>query len=110
MNASIRLVLFPFIPLLFGCINHTAPAPFNVVVRGPASSCTIEVEGRRVTSDELLAIARLEAKRRRRAAVTTDESPYRCIGSVVFTLQRAGFKGVGFLGGTAGQGRVGNVR
>lgn len=100
MNLPIRAILiaaFPFV--VAGCGGQKAATPFNVVVRGPASSCTIEVEGRKVTTDELLAIARPEAKSGRCAHVDSDmaETPYRCLGGVIFTLQRAGFENVGFV-------------
>jgi len=78
---------------------HRSLPPFRVMVRGPASSCSIEVDGHKVTTDELFAIARPEAKSGRRAHLDTDmgQAPYRCIGGVIYTLQRAGFKNVGFI-------------
>ncbi|WP_242008204.1 biopolymer transporter ExbD [Sphingomonas ginsenosidivorax] len=78
--------------------QRTLP-PFRVMVRGPASSCSIEVDGRKVTTDELLAIARPEAKSGRRAHLDTDmgQTPYRCIGRAIYTLQRAGFTKVAFI-------------
>jgi biopolymer transport protein ExbD len=73
--------------------------PFRVMVRGPASSCSIEVDGHKVTTDELLAIARPEAKSGRLAHLDTDmgQTPYRCIGGAIYTLQRAGFTKVAFI-------------
>lgn len=81
-----------------GCVSGTTAKPFSVAVRGPASSCSIEVEGRKVTADELLGIGRLEAKAGRHAHIDSDmaQTPYRCIGGVIYTLQMAGFKNVGF--------------
>jgi biopolymer transport protein ExbD len=69
-----------------------------VVVRGPAPSCFIEVDGRKVTTDELLAIARPEVKPGRAARIDADmaQTPYRCIGGAIYTLQMAGFSDVGF--------------
>ena len=82
-----------------GCAAPATVQPFNVVVRGPAMSCTIEVEGRRVTADELFAIAEPEAKSGRRVHIDLDmaQAPYRCLGGTIYTLQRAGFKDVGFV-------------
>ncbi|MDT8757740.1 biopolymer transporter ExbD [Sphingomonas psychrotolerans] len=81
---------------LAGCA--TTLAPFNVLVRGPATSCSVEVQGRSVTTEELLAIAREEAKTRRAADVDFDgAAPYRCIGGAIYILQMAGFKKVGFV-------------
>ncbi|MFD1951769.1 hypothetical protein ACFSGX_13425 [Sphingomonas arantia] len=49
--------------------------------------------------DELLAIARPEAKPGRRAFIDSNmaETPYRCVGGAIFALQRAGFKEVSFV-------------
>jgi biopolymer transport protein ExbD len=48
--------------------------------------------------EELLAVARGEAKSGRGAQVDFDAAaPYRCIGGVVYTLQLAGFSRVGFI-------------
>jgi hypothetical protein len=76
-------------------------APFVVAVRGPATACTIEVAGRRVTLDELLAIARRQPKPKRHARIVSDmgPAPYRCIGGAIYTLQRAGFENVAFDAG-----------
>jgi hypothetical protein len=82
-----------------GCAAPATVAPFNIVVRGPATSCSIEVEGRKVTTDELFEIAQPEAKSGRRAHIDSDmaQTPYRCLGGAIYTLQRAGFKDVGFI-------------
>jgi hypothetical protein len=106
MKSSIQPLFVTFIPLaMAGCSTHAAVAPFNVVVRGPASSCSIEVNGHKVTADELLAIARPEATSGRRARIDTDmsETPYRCVGGAIFTLQRAGFVDVDFVAEPAQQ-------
>ena len=70
-----------------------------MVVRGPYSSCSIELDGKQMTSDELMAVAHSEAKPGRAARVETDmaDTPYRCIGGVIYTLQLAGFRKVGFV-------------
>jgi len=82
-----------------GCASRTMAVPFNVIIRGPATSCSIEVDGRKVTMEELLAIARPEVRSGRRAHVDSDmkETPYRCLGGAIYTLQMAGFKDVGFV-------------
>lgn len=49
--------------------------------------------------DELLAVARKGALRSRRARIDANEdTPYRCVGGAIFTLQMAGFNNVGFVG------------
>lgn len=54
------------------CAAPAIVAPLNVVVRGPAISCGIEVEGRKVTTDELFEIAKPKAKSGRRAQIDSD--------------------------------------
>jgi hypothetical protein len=85
--------------MLAACAGRTTPAPFHVLVRGPATAGGIEVDGRLVSLDELLAIARPQATPGRRAGITSDMTnvPYRCIGGVIYTLQTAGFREVGFF-------------
>jgi biopolymer transport protein ExbD len=85
--------------LTIGCASSASVAPFNVTIRDPATSCSLEVNGRLVTKDELFDIARPKAKSGRRALIDADmkEAPYRCIGSAIWTLQRAGFKDIGFV-------------
>lgn len=82
-----------------GCASRTTAVPFNVIVRGPATSCSFEVDGRKVTTDELLAIARPEARSGRRAHIDFDmaKTPYLCLSGAIYTLQMAGFKDVGFV-------------
>lgn len=67
--------------------------PYLVIVRGPADACSAEVAGRRFTMDELLESARIEAGKGRsaRIIIETSDTPYRCIGGAIYTLQRAGF-------------------
>ena len=81
-----------------GCAAPTTVAPFRVVVRGPAEACSLEVEGRKLATEQLLEIARVEAKPGRRARIDLDtpETPWQCVGGVIYTLQKAGFRDVGF--------------
>lgn len=91
--------------LAVGCASPAPLSPFTVVVRGPATSCSIEVEGRKVTTDELLEIARPKAKSGRHVRIDSDmaQTPYRCLGGAIFTLQQAEFKDVGFAAKTPSQ-------
>ena len=93
---SVIVAVLPF--AMTGCVGRAKAVPFTVVVRGPASSCFTEVDGRKVTTDELLAIARSEVKPGRAARIDADmaQTPYRCIGGTIYTLQMAGFRDVGF--------------
>lgn len=80
-----------------GCAAQTGRAPFAASVSGTDSVCSVRVAGQEVTSDQLLAIARQEAKRTRRALLAGGTAvPYRCIGGVIYTLQSAGFRQVDF--------------
>ena len=99
MKLLVRSVIVAALPFaMTGCVGRAKMVPFTVVVRGPASSCFIEVDGRKVTTDELLAVARPEAKPGRSARINADmaQTPYRCIGGTIYTLQMAGFRDVGF--------------
>ena len=93
------LVILLLSSVVAGCAGKSTKAPFNVFVRGPASACTIKVNGRKVSTNELLSIARPEAKPGRRAHIDANmaETPYRCLGGAIYTLQMAGFKDVGFI-------------
>lgn len=86
--ASIMALLFP----------GGSPQPYVVIVRGPADACSVEAAGRKLTIDELLKAARAEVRKGRRARILTDmnDTPYRCIGGVIYTLQMAGFDKVDF--------------
>lgn len=63
------------------------------------------VEGRTVTTDELFAIARTEALKQRRAKVesATGGTSYRCMGAILYILQRAGFGDVSFDDASSGK-------
>jgi hypothetical protein len=84
---------------LTGCAGRATPAPFDILVRGPAAQCSIEVAGRAVPYTELLEIARPQAKPGRSARILlhTNEVPYRCIGGAIYSLQLAGFEEVTVL-------------
>jgi hypothetical protein len=99
---SVFIAALLFSPAI-GCAASPTSTPFNVVVRGPATSCSIEVKGRKVTADELFKLAQSEAKLVPRARIDSDmaQTPYRCIGGVIYALQVAGFKDVGFVADAA---------
>ena len=92
----------------------TKPENVNLAVRGePDGSCGVYWNLTRVNSQQLLdrAVKKLEAEVKRAGGVEniTEETmpeahirgdintPYRCIGGTVFTMQRAGFARVGFI-------------
>ena len=74
--------------------------------------CETRVDGRVVTSEELLVLARgWEGT----ALIVGDgfDTPYRCVGGAIFALQRAGVQGIGFVAeppgadAEGGEGRTG---
>ncbi|MCC2975422.1 biopolymer transporter ExbD [Sphingomonas sp. PL-96] len=81
---------------LMGCAGRARAVPFDVLVRGPAAQCSLEVAGRAVTFQELVAVARREVQpgRGARILLPTSEVPYRCIGGAIYSLQTAGFEQV----------------
>ncbi len=83
---------------LAGCANRSTIQPLTVIVHGQQSSCAFEVNGRTLTSDELLATARTELKpgRSTRIIADTKAPPYRCIGGAIYLLQSAGFTDASF--------------
>jgi len=99
MKASLSSFTTVAAMVLGACAHEPLQAPFNVLVRGPASECSIEVQGKKLDLDELLVLARSEARPGRRARIDSDmdQTPYRCIGGAIYTLQLAGFKQVGFV-------------
>lgn len=84
---------------MLGTAAGAKTMPFEVIVRGTASSCTVEVDRRQVTTDELLRIAHDKAKSGRGVHIVSDgvDTPYRCVGGVIYALQAAGFKDIGFV-------------
>jgi len=90
----------------------TTPHNVNLSVRaGPAGECEVYWGLQRVTSQELLerAATALEAEINRQGGVANVteipeahirgdiNTPYRCVGGTIFTMQRAGFSRVGFI-------------
>ena len=92
----------------------TKPENVSLSVRGEADgSCGVYWNMTRVRSEELLdrAVKKLEQEIERQGGVEnlTEETmpeahirgdintPYRCIGGAIFTMQRAGFARVGFI-------------
>ena len=94
--------------------TQTKPENVNLSVRGePDGSCGVYWDLKKVNSDELLdrAVKKLEKlildvggvenvteENMPEAHIRGDiDTPYRCIGGAVFTMQRAGFARVGFI-------------
>jgi biopolymer transport protein ExbD len=94
-------------------VTQTKRENISLTVRGGPEGCEVYWQLTRVTNDELLerAVKKLEAEIERAGGVDniTAENmpeahirgdvntPYKCIGAAVFTMQRAGFARVGFI-------------
>ena len=80
--------------VLAGCVSHSAlepPLVANVSAEGEA--CRVTVDGRRVSQKELLDIAR-SSPGRRGIIVFAVNTPYKCIGAAIITIQEAGVQSV----------------
>jgi biopolymer transport protein ExbD len=95
-------------------VTTTKPENVSLSVRGDGKGgCEVYWDLKRVTSQELLdrAVKKLEDEIKRQGGVEnlTEETmpeahirgdvntPYKCIGGAIFTMQRAGFSRVGFI-------------
>jgi biopolymer transport protein ExbD len=104
-------------------VTETKPENVNLSVRGgPGDTCEVYWNLTKVTNEDLLerAVKKLEDEIARVGGVEnlTEETmpevhirgdidtPYKCIGGAVFTMQRAGFARVGFISQPPGGGPV----
>jgi biopolymer transport protein ExbD len=95
-------------------VTTTKPENVSLSIRaGPGGECEVYWNLTKVNSEELLdrAVEKLENEIERQGGVenVTEETmpeahirgdvntPYRCIGGAIFTMQRAGFARVGFI-------------
>ena len=102
------------LPAVANEVTQTKRENISLTVRGAADGgCEVYWQLTKVTNDELLdrAVKKLEAEVERAGGVDkiTEENmpeahirgdvntPYKCIGAAVFTMQRAGFARVGFI-------------
>jgi biopolymer transport protein ExbD len=82
---------------LAGCAKTRDRQPFVATVHAATNGCVFRVAELEVTLDQLSVIAGREASKTRRAQLRGDgETPYRCVGAAIYTLQRAGFRAVDF--------------
>jgi biopolymer transport protein ExbD len=82
--------------LLCGCASDGPPVRIRVSGNGVAAPCAAEIGGRRIDPESLTGLAR--RWRGREAQVTGSiDTPYRCVGHVIYALQRAGFTRIGFI-------------
>jgi hypothetical protein len=89
-----RLIMVVGAAALASCVHFDDSAPALVVTaQREGEGCRITVEGERVANDRLLAIAK-QATNRLGIVVYDKDTPYRCLGGSIFTLQRAGLKRV----------------
>ncbi len=101
MNNARRLIAWAVPPfVLAACAGQQKTASFHVSIHGTTALCTVLIKDSRVDMNELLAIARMEAKRGRHATISSEltDTPYRCLGGAIYILQSAGFASVRFVG------------
>ena len=80
--------------LLTSCVQlHERAPPLVVAVKRDGDGCRVTVNGERVTSGRLLEMGR-SATRRRAIVLYVRDTPYKCIGGAVYTLQHAGLVNV----------------
>ena len=102
------------LPSVANEVTQTKRENISLTVRGgPGGTCEVYWQLTKVTNDELLdrAVEKLEVEIEKAGGVEniTEENmpeahirgdvntPYKCIGATVFTMQRAGFARVGFI-------------
>ena len=101
------------LPSVANEVTQTKRENISLTVRGGAGGCEVYWQMTKVTNDELLerAVKKLELEIEHAGGVEniTEENmpeahirgdvdtPYKCIGATVFTMQRAGFARVGFI-------------
>lgn len=97
MRTCLQFVALAGSALAAGCTKEPAPQPpIAVPVGFEGGRCVALIDGRRVSEAELQMAAR--AWRGREVSIrNAPDTPYKCIGAVIFGLQRAGVKSVGFI-------------
>jgi hypothetical protein len=84
--------------LLLGTACATQPV-VNLRIGGngsPERPCFVEANGERIAVEDIA--ANTGRWRRREVHMTfAPDTPYRCVGGVIFELQRAGLERVGFI-------------
>jgi hypothetical protein len=90
----VRLPFLVVVTLAASCARQSAPPVILYLVR-QAETCRVELDGHPVTQDQLLVAARSWRGRVVRIEYGKN-TPYKCIGGTIFTVQRAGVEKVGF--------------
>ena len=101
------------LPSVANEVTQTKRENISLTVRGGPEGCEVYWQLTKVTNDQLLerAVKKLEMEIERAGGVdniTAEnmpeahirgdiDTPYKCIGAAVFTMQRAGFARVGFI-------------
>ena len=81
--------------LVAGCA-HRSDGPVNLIVGHEGERCTVTLVGRPLVFDP----DGSDFRRWRGRLVTmvgTGDTPYRCVGGLIFALQRAGVERIGFI-------------
>jgi hypothetical protein len=83
------------------CAGQSAPPMILHIARG-AEACRIDYNGRQLTDDQLLVLARSWRGRVVRI-LAEPNTPYKWVGGPLFTVQQASVKNVGVSVGSAKQ-------
>jgi hypothetical protein len=89
LSATLAVLLVPS-----ACAHRDAGSPITIAVARGDEGCTIRVNDRQVSSDELSVALRAWPNRRAILQYQMD-TPYRCIGGAIFLLQRERYRVVG---------------
>jgi len=95
MKAALRIALLGA-GMLAGCATPRVMTVTSSGMGTAAAPCVVAVGGRRIPLDEFAAFARRWYGRE--AHLNADiQTPYRCLGRIIYELQRAGFHRIGFI-------------
>ena len=76
-----------------GLVASTDPAnTLSISAANDGDGCSLVVGSRRLTSEQFTELARTWPSRRMTLTIAP-QTRYRCVGGVIFTLQRYGFEG-----------------
>lgn len=94
MDSFRPLTLLAAVSLLGACASvgeQTSPVLVNV--SNDAQGCRVRVDAERVSVERLLQVGR-RSLGRKAIVVYAKDTPYKCVGMTIYTLQRAGLASV----------------
>lgn len=89
-RVSLLGVLAGGVTLTASCMHVPGESSLLVAtVKRDGDRCRVSVEGEQLTSGQLESMAR-GAKKRRAIVIYDTDTPYKCVGATVYSLQRGG--------------------